>query len=163
MRQGFLLCAQMRGDVWLCHPGTLTGDDGAICSKDPFDVNDLAVRDIVADRFDACPMPRKRIRHRVNVNLHEAAAAHPREWSQIRALALWKAEELRTESGHIDIARASVGFEKNPFRWNCEGRLSQIKICFVWSWCSRQERHEHVFVHANNLFKKRGASLCQKR
>ena len=82
-RQCFLLCARVSGDVWFCHPGTLT--DGAICSDNPFDFNDLAARDIVADRFDARAMPRTRIRHRTKVNLLEAVAAHPAEWELEKA------------------------------------------------------------------------------
>ena len=45
--------------------------------------NDLSARDIVADRFDAGAMQRTRIRHRTKVNLLEAVAAHPDEWSCI--------------------------------------------------------------------------------
>ena len=53
--------------------------------RHPFDAGDLSLRDIVADRFDACAMPRTRIRHRTKVNLLEAVATHPDQWFRIRA------------------------------------------------------------------------------
>ena len=153
-RQGFLLCARVVGDVWLCHPGTLA--DGAICADRPFDFNDLSARDIVADRFDAFAMPRARIRHRTEVNLLEAVAAHPIEWSRIRSIAIWKAEELRTESGQIDIERASAGFERNPFRWNCDGWFSRIRIC-LFGHCGRGQSDTNMFLS------KKAMCLIQKR
>ena len=86
-RQPFLLCARVSGDVWICHPGTLL-DSGALCSDNPFDIKDLAVRDVVADRFERDALPRRRIAPHTNVNLQEAAAANPNEWSHVRAIAL---------------------------------------------------------------------------
>ena len=99
-RQPFLLCARVSGDVWICHPGTLT-DGGALRPDNPFDAKDLAVRDIVADRFERDALPRRRIAPHTKVNLLEAVAANPHHWSQARAVALWKAEEVRAESGHF--------------------------------------------------------------
>ena len=135
-RQPFLLCVRVSGDVWVCHPGTLS-DGGSLCSDNPFDIKDLAVRDVVADRFERDALPCRRIAPHTKVNLVEAAAANPHHWSQARAVALWKAEEVRAESGHLDVEKASTGFERNPFKWNSDGRFSHTEICFLRS-CASQ-------------------------
>ena len=35
---------------------------------------------------------------------------------------------------------ASAGYEANPFKWSCDGWLSQTEVTFAWSWLDRGER-----------------------
>ena len=47
---------------------------------------------------------------------------------------------------------ASVGYEANPFKWSCDGRLSHTEVTFAWSWLDRGERrHELVCAQLHHL------------
>ena len=112
------------------------------------------MRNIVLDVFDEKKMPRRRIRLHPKVNLSEAVSSFPSAWSRARALALWKAEQLRANNSSLNLARASAGFEKNPFKWRAEfGWLSQIKIAFLWSWFDGGECFAISFVSALHLLR----------
>ena len=50
------------------------------------------------------------------------------------------------------LERPSAGFERDPFKWTTDGRTSQVRIGFSWSWLTNTQRHELVFAQANNLF-----------
>ena len=144
------MCAHVAENVWICHPGTLD-EDGTICAN-PFDVEDLVVRDIVTEQFKPDAQRRVRIRPRPKANLLAVAASSPSSFSVARAFALWKAEEARAETGRFDTERACAGFERDPFKWTAEGWASQIQIGLLWRWLAQKERQELVFVRADNLF-----------
>ena len=106
-RQGFLLCARVDGDVWICHPGTL--EDGALDANNPFAICDLVMKNVVVDRFDESTRVRITSKTKVDLlvgveesKLLAAAAEIPFAWSQARAFALFRAEEARAESGDLD-------------------------------------------------------------
>ena len=58
------------------------------------------------------------------------------------AIAAFRAEEQRA-SFPLDIATATAGFERNPFRWQVdETRRSQAEVAFLWKWTSGLDAEE---------------------
>ena len=102
----YVLCAQVQGCEWLCHPGRAADEDEA------FDVSGLAVRDIDAAE---CRDPSEGAAG----TLVALMKGHKAQFAQLLAEAAWKAEELRAqrEGRDIDVDAASACFEASPFSW----------------------------------------------
>ena len=115
------------------------------------------VKNIAAIAEDGAP--KKRIRaHLRESELRKLAAAHPSKLHQLLAIAAYKAEEIRAEAEGrpLDDEAALAGFEPNPFRWDTEGRQSQVEVSFLWTWQGRDGmvRRAFVFPILNNVFER---------
>ena len=113
------------------------------------------VKNITANAENGAP--KKRIRaHLRESELRNIAASHPSKLHQLLAIAAYKAEEIRasTEQRPLDEETAFAGFELNPFRWEGEGRQSQVEVGFLWAWQGRDgvERKGFVFPMLHHVF-----------
>ena len=93
------------------------------------------MKDISAILEDGAP--RKRIRtHLRESALQNLMAKKPSKLDQLLAVAAYKAEEIRahTEQTPMGEEAAFAGFEQNPFRWETEGRQSQVEVGVLWTW-----------------------------
>ena len=82
------------GDRWFCHKGSL-GSDGDLDYDDPFKTDDLVLKDILRDAFEAGNAPRRRIGpHTIGTRLLQAARTRPFSWRRAVAVATWRAKVL---------------------------------------------------------------------
>ena len=103
--------------------------------------------------------PRKRIRtHLRESELRKLASDKSSKLDQLLAIAAYKAEAIRSNTGQrpTDEEAALSGFEQNPFRWEAQGRQSQVEVGFLWSWQGRDGvgRKSFVFSQLHNVFRR---------
>ena len=124
------LCAQVRGQSWLCHRGSF---QGSALSTTPFDEADLVLKDLGVDLWvDGIDRPRKRVRPHLHLGvLAEEIRKQAEAFDQLVARAHWKAEEIRAGDGPIDESLALAGYESDPFNWTGGTRSG---IGFLWSY-----------------------------
>ena len=119
-QQEFLLAAHIEQASWLVHGGGLPDD--------PFNVNGLLVKDIVRD----AATKKKRRKRSKTADLRTTAMSNAEAWSSCVARATWQAEVLRATRRAFNVEIAAAGFEKNPFKWTADARLSHAEVTFAW-------------------------------
>ena len=84
------LCAQVRGQSWLCHRGSF---QGCALSTTPFDEADLVLKDLEIDLWvEGMARPRKRVRTHLHLGvLAEEIRKHTEAFDHLVARAHWKA------------------------------------------------------------------------
>ncbi len=142
----FILCACVLDGEWLCHRGTFV--DGALADN-PFQEQDLARKDIVAEAWDTSLTKRLRSAGSMNI-LRALVQDKDYAWCELVAVARYRAEEARgrLRGGPIDESVAREGFERNPWLWRpVASWASQSRVTFLWSWAARDGSHRSVFEH----------------
>ena len=83
MRQDYLLVSHVDGERWFCHRGSL-GSDGDLDYDDPFNTDDLVLKDMLRDAFEPENAPRLRIGpHTIGTRLLHAARTRQHAWSRL--------------------------------------------------------------------------------
>ena len=151
----YVLLAHVHADVWICSPGNLLLDIlSSSCTLLQGDKScvekDLSVHEFWFDTT----VPGRRVRkHSLAGNLQQYIKKYGLAFDELVADQTWKAEERLAvmEGRTIQIDAAGFMYERNPFRWQSDGWISQVVTQFVWHW---QEHHvfqfKRVSVHLNN-------------
>ena len=142
----YVLLAHVHADVWICSPGNLLLDilssSYTLLQGDKSCVEkDLSVHEFWSDTT----VPGRRVRkHSLAGNLQQYINEHRVAFDELVADQTWKAEERRAviEGRTIQIDAACFMYERNPFRWQSDGRISHVVTQFVWHW---QEHHVFQF------------------
>ena len=126
----YALCAQVRGQSWLCQRGSF---QGSALSTTPFDEADLVLKDLGIDLWvDGMDRPRKRVRTHLHLGvLAEEIRKHTEAFDHLVARAHWKAEEVWAGDSPIGENLALAGYDSNPFNWTGGTRAG---IGFLWSY-----------------------------
>ncbi len=118
-RLSYLLAAQVDGDVWWAHRGSLK--DVELDGDSPFDPCDLKLVDVLRDALEpGAPLSKRRCPvHARAIELREAARRRREDWELCCAYAAIKAEETRAAKQHrrVDPAVISNTFERSPFNF----------------------------------------------
>ena len=134
----YVLVAHVHADVWFCSPGgTLRGEcvaKDALWYKGACVEKDLS-QDLWRDR-----VPKRRVRmHVLAGNLRRLVQEHQTGFDALVADMTWEAEIRRStiQTRPVDVESARAMYERNPFRWHSDGRVSQIEVAFLWRWEQR--------------------------
>ena len=121
-RVSYFKCARISEEAWLAHAGTYK-ESGLLDAENPFDEKDLIAKDIVADAFENTG---KRVTTNRDLKyLRGLVQDSDYRWNHLVATAAFRAEEQRVPFP-LDIATATAGFEKNPFRWEVDETKREV-------------------------------------
>ena len=100
----------------------------------------MIAKDIVADAFEKAG---KRLSTRGDLKyLRGLVQDSDYRWHHLVAVAAFRAEERRVPFP-LDIATATTGVERNPFRWRVdETKRSHVEVAFLWRWTSGLDADE---------------------
>ena len=114
----------------------------------------MIAKDIVADEFENTS---KRVTTNRDLKyLRGLVQDSDHRWKYLVATAAFRAEEQRAPFP-LDIATATTGFERNPFRWQVEEtKRSHAEVAFLWKWTSgldaeEQQKRAIVTPRLNNI------------
>ena len=141
-RKNFVLVAHVEDHEWLCHGGSFLGDCAV---PDPFSESNLVVKDVQKDLWDDTTAPRRIRIHAKVQQLINQIQERSLEFSELVAVATFRAEEIRAArvNAPIDVSKASAMYEKNPFKWQAAGWLSQIDVTIVFMWTCEGKAWHH--------------------
>ena len=108
-----LMCAQVKDDVWLCHPGGV-----------------LSPRDLVKASVESAIGAKKA---RMVVPTHRIEFIAPSEkLDKLLAVAQLKAEVAKAdiEARDVDLEVAEELFNKNPLEWGCRPKEVFVLWCY---------------------------------
>ena len=144
----YLLCGHVENDEWMLHNGSYIDNE---LDSNPFQEKDLICKNIVADAWDVTQSKRLRSNNHMKT-LRGYVQVNDYLWSEIVAVARFRAEEMRSErqSREFNEERAKHDFESNPFLWESSGkRNSHVRLTTLWTWKRGKtyRKLEHVDLH----------------
>ena len=135
-----LLCAAVDEMVWLCHPGSFTGEE--VCTDNPFREADLLELNL---NLHSEALQQDPDAARKGALLFDMAQKNQEAFGKVCAYAATRAwlRRARSRSRMPAVEDLADFFEPSPFHWKesqCRGEITQTFL-WLWRWTDHQVWH----------------------